>query len=852
MAFRSPNRILLVKMTFPPRKSTSGVSTGLSIHSGFKNPNVTTQSNFSQANLRQSSLNLSLPTIILLFFVSPSLFAEGIPPEANQFLRTHCFDCHEGVESSGGLDLSELSGDLSEAGVMKKWVRIHDRVRDGEMPPPDDYGQLKPDENNPFLSKASRWLSDHQRKLNQKLGRSRGRRLTNLQLQRTLNDLLAIQVPLAKLMPDEPRVDGFTNIADSQTMSHFHLDTHLQVVDAALDRAFRRLAHSRSPRKLEFDARGVARQNPRQRCRDPEMLDGAAVVWSSSLVFYGRISSTQVPRDGWYRVTFRASAKNLPENDRKNGQGVWCTIRSGVCKSTAPLMYWIGAFETHDEIKEWTFDAWIQEDHVIEIRPADATIRKAKFRGGQVGAGEGTPQNVPGIAIHSLEVEEIFPGGDRDKVRRRLIGAHDVEFDRKTRSLRFINEPKMDELESQVTRFMRRAFRRPVGTEDANQYLSILRNSIEDGQSKIEALRNTYRAILCSPRFLYHYETAGKLDDYAIASRLSYMITGSMPDDELDAAAGDGQLSDPAQLHRQVERLLASPHCETFVKEFAAQWLDLVDIEFTDPDRRLYPEFDIVVLHSMLDETHAFLQTLIRNDSPAVRLVRAPFTFLNSRLARYYDIDDVTGDELRRVSLTRDSHRGGLLTHGSILKVTANGTNTSPVLRGVWLCNRLLGQPIPPPPENVPAIEPDIRGAKTVREMLEQHRSNADCASCHSKIDPPGFALENFDPAGKWRDRYVRRDGKKMKRGAVIDVSYELADGRAFDSFNDFRRMISDDPEPIARNFAEKLVVYATGAPIAFSDRKAIEQIVKKTKNNDYGLRSIIAEVVASPLFLNK
>lgn len=774
-----------------------------------------------------------------------------IPPAVSRFLSSHCMDCHEGPDGDGGLDLSALTGELEDSSVVRRWVRIHDRVRDGEMPPPD-HAELDKKDIAGFLDSSTDWIQQHQRRLHEQFGRARGRRLTNQQLERTLCDLLAIKVPLAELMPDEPRTDGFNNIADGQTMSHFHLETHLKVVDAALDAAFERAGETRRPMKRDFDAPGVARKNPRQRNRDPEMLGGAAVVWSSTLPFYGRISASQVRKDGWYRITVNASALNIPKKLRDDGRGVWCTVRSGMCKSTAPLMYWIGAFEATDEPGEWTFDAWIQKDHLLEIQPGDRTLGRAKFRGGQVGAGEGTSQNVPGLAIHSLKMREIFPGGDQDLVKQRLFGTRDVRYEWKTNSFRFEKEPDESSLTAQVNRFLRRAFRRSVEQSEAQPYIETLQLALQDGQSPAEALRHTYRTILCSPRFLYHYEQPGLLDDHAIAARLSYMMTGSLPDDLLAADADAGKLTDKVTLRRHVNRLLSGPECDQFVRDFTDQWLDLIDIEFTEPDKRMYPEFDIVVQHSMLGETRQFVKSLIRQNEPATALVNASYTFLNSRLARFYDIADVTGDEFQRISLTPDSRRGGLLTHGSILKVTANGTNTSPVLRGVWMCNRLLGKTIPPPPANVPAIEPDIRGTKTIREMLAQHRDNDDCASCHQKIDPPGFALENFDPAGQWRDHYFKRDGRRMKKSAKIDPSYQLDDGREFDSFEEFRTMIASDAEPIARNFAEKLVVYATGAPIEFADRDVIDQIVKQTEKTDFGLRSLVQAVVTSELFLTK
>jgi hypothetical protein len=794
-------------------------------------------------------MSLALRSTILMGIVAVATALQAAddrcPPGLRQFLRNNCVDCHQGTDAEAGLDLAQIDSNLDDPGVAARWIQVFDRVADGEMPP-EDYGELDREEKAGFLTHTSDWISERQRREFATLGRVRSRRLSKVQLERTLHDLLAIDLPLADLLPDEPRIDGFNNIADGQSMSHFLLESHLNVVDTALDAAMAR-ATERDDFVREYDARGLARANPRSRCRDPEMLDGKAVVWSSGLAFYGRITSTTVRESGWYRITFTASSLKQPDN-----RGVWCSVRTGRCVSGAPLMSWVGSFEATPERIERTMVAWIPADHMIEIRPADATLDKAKFRGGQVGAGEGDPQDVPGVALHSMRIEEIHPGGDVQLVRDRLFGEMPVEVDPKTGSIRYIGEHAVEDAERQLRRFTQRAFRRPVTDDEMESYLGFMRESLQRGDDPVEVLRASYRAVLCSPRFVYLVEPVGPLDDHAIASRLSYMLWGTMPDDELFQQADQGRLRDDGILSDQVERMLRDEKGKRFVQDFASQWLDLTDIDFTEPDRKLYRDFDPIVQNAMLDETHAFLQSLLDADAEATRLIDADYTFLNSRLARYYDIDGVEGEELRYVELDHDSHRGGLLAQGAILKVTANGTNTSPVLRGIWVSERILGTPIPPPPENVPAVEPDIRGAKTIRDQLQLHLADTSCAGCHYKIDPPGYALENFDAAGQWRSHYTAVEKGRSKRGAEIDASFTLPDGREFGDFDEFRELVAARPEPIARNFAEKLIVYGTGAPIAFADRAVVADLVERTADRGYGLRSLLHQVVASPIFLSK
>jgi hypothetical protein len=400
--------------------------------------------------------------------------------------------------------------------------------------------------------------------------------------------------------------------------------------------------------------------------------------------------------------------------------------------------------------------------------------------------------------------------------------------------------------------FARRAFRRPVTEEQLQPFLSLVHAMLDQGESFTTALRGGYRAMLCSPRFLYFHEQPGQLDHYAIANRLSYLLWNSMPDEQLFQLAREGRLKDPQVLRQQVERMLSARGEMRFVSDFAAEWLDLRLIDFTEPDRRMYPDFDIVVQQSMLDETRNFLERMLRENLSATHLIDSTFTYLNSRLARYYQVPGVDGDKLRVCELGPTSNRGGLLTQGAILKVTANGTTTSPVVRGVWISERLLGKEIPPPPAGVPAIEPDIRGAKTIREMLAKHRSDQACAACHAKIDPPGFALEKFDPAGQWRESYPRFEGRRRVRGTPIESGYSMANGRRFDNLAEFRQLLAADPHGLARNLAEKLLVYGTGAPIALTDRKHVATIVQQAESTNFGLRSVLHAIVTNPIFLNK
>jgi hypothetical protein len=313
--------------------------------------------------------------------------------------------------------------------------------------------------------------------------------------------------------------------------------------------------------------------------------------------------------------------------------------------------------------------------------------------------------------------------------------------------------------------------------------------------------------------------------------------------------------------------MLEDPKSRRFVEAFLDYWVDLRKMEDTTPSTTLYNDYylDDALTEATVLETQLYFEDMVRRNLPARHVVDSDFTFLNERLARHYDIPDVTGAKMRRVPLPPESPRGGFLTQASVLKVTANGTTTSPVLRGVWIVERILGIRIPPPPP-VPAVEPDIRGAVTIRQQLAKHSEDASCAACHSKMDPPGFALESFDIFGGWRENYravaedkpaVEGRGKngqpfEFHYGLPVDAAGTLPDGRPFQDIREFKKLLLEDDVPIARNLASQLIVYATGAPVRFSDRPAVEGILKRAQADAYGTRTLIHEIVQSDLFRNK
>jgi hypothetical protein len=431
------------------------------------------------------------------------------------------------------------------------------------------------------------------------------------------------------------------------------------------------------------------------------------------------------------------------------------------------------------------------------------------------------------------------------------------------------SQPHAD-AEKLLRNFLTRAYRHATTQaieEDTQRFLKIFDAAHKTSGSFTEAMITTYAAVLCSPAFTTLEEKPGRLDDQALASRLSYFLWNSEPDAQLRTLAAQGQLRKPAVLRAQVERLLGDARSQQFVNSFLDYWLDLRKINITSPDEWLYPDYylDDHLVESATFETRAFMAELIRHDLPARNLIASDFVMINERLAALYGLSGVEGSQIRRVTLPPDSLRGGLLTQASVLKVTANGTTTSPVVRGAWMMERILGKPAPPPPPGTPAVEPDIRGATTLRQQLEKHRTIQSCNVCHAKIDPAGFALENFDIFGGWRDKYralaegekapgIGKNGQKFAFRYIqpVDASGSLPNGKSFKDVRELKRLLLEDERQIARNLTNQFLIFATGVPIQFSDRPKVEALLDRAAKNHYAVKTLIQLIVESDLFRNK
>ncbi len=777
--------------------------------------------------------------------------------EPAAFLTATCRDCHSEDVQEGGLDLVSLSTDLSRPDVFARWERIYQRVAAGEMPPPTV--DAPPEAARTAYLQS---LSDDLSRAHAAEKETVLRRLNRREYQNTLNDLFGTTLNLAEMLPEDGRAHEFDTVGDALSISAVQMQRYLDGMNLVLDQAIQQTLApppATTVRASYADTRGAEQWLGKIWLHRE---DGAVVFFKNYGYPSGMLREASVQTDGWYtvRVTGYAYQSDKPITFALGAT----TFARGAVQPT------FGYYELPPgEPTTIETTVWIPARFMIELTVYGITDRFA-LKQTPVSEYQG-----PGLAIQQIEIEgpltDLFPGRghelilgglDRQEVEPRNPDERTKPW-YKPKFMIAAAEPR-DAVKPILVRVASRAFRRPVGGERISPYLDLFSAELAEGSSIEEALRSAVIAIFCAPDFLYLREEPGHLDDYALASRLSYFLTRSGPDDELLALAAAGQLVDRGVLQAQAERLLDDPRSGRFIVDFTDAWLNLREIDFTAPDRQLFPEFDPYLQWSMLEETRLFFRRLVAENLGVVSLVKPEWAMLNGRLAEHYGIPGVEGPELRPVSLPVSSVRGGLLGQASILKVSANGTNTSPVVRVVWVIERLLGQTTPPPPPGVAGVEPDIRGATTLRELLDKHRSLESCQGCHRKIDPPGFALECFDPIGGWRERFRALDGGERvdleingmrvhyRLGQPVDASGVLADGRTFSGFEEFRDRLAEDPETLARAFTTKLLTFATGREMGFSDRPEIERIMMATQPQRYRVRDLLREVVASETFRTK
>lgn len=853
----------------------------------------------------------------VLLFSSGFVRSAPAPAPLARFLEFHCADCHDGDADKGGLDLAALPLQLDDATNFAAWVKIHDRLQAGEMPPKKrerpESGELAE-----FLRSLATTLSAAEKPQLAREGRATQRRLNRYEYENALRDLLhAPWLQIRDALPEDGEAHRFNKVGEALDVSHVQMARYLAAADSALRQVIARgpeppasrttryyareqrsftgpmkfSVFNNAPERATFPLLGHEPQ-PDVRAGKAAMTVGSADPVLRELEAVGVVASAYEPLEPKF-IQFRAPVSGRYKL-RLNAFSVW--VGPGKPVAGRPDRWWIpdlddvtrgrrpepitvyaetpprqlrhlGKMDVGPDPKVNELDVWLLAGETI--RPDAARLFRSRPGAGRWQNPLAEKDGQPGVAFRWLEVEGPLHDGWPTAGHRLLFGDLPIRpAPQPGAPAELVSTNPLQDARRLLAGFLQQAYRRPVGAGEVERFHGVVAGILKSGASFTEAMIAGYTAVLCSPEFVCLTEEPGPLDRHALAARLSFFLWNTAPDRELREIAAQDRLRRPDVLRAQVERLLDDPRSRRFQEAFLDYWLDLRKAGTTAPDATLYPDYylDDLLAESAVDETRAFFAELVRADLPARNLVAADFAFLNERLAAHYGLPPVEGVALRRVPLPPDSQRGGLLTQAAVLKVTANGTTTSPVLRGVWVLERILGMAVPPPPTAVPAVEPDIRGSTTIREQLAKHRDQESCASCHVKIDPPGFALEAFDVMGGWRERYralgdggtpapgIGRGGQKFAFhfGLPVDASGQMPDGRAFHDVRGLKRLLLEDERQIARNLVRQLVVYATGAPVRFSDRAAVEAVLQRTEPGQFGVRSLIHELVQSELFLTK
>ena len=827
------------------------------------------------------------PQLPLLSLIVLSLIILCPRTEAQQqaFFEKHCYDCHDGDDKKGGLDLTALRPNFCDAETFAAWVRVHDKIASGEMPPKK---KERPPEAD--VKAVTGWLGGQLRAASlerQKAeGRVPSRRMNRTEYENTLRELFGVAVHVKELLPEDGTVGGFDTVASALTVSPAHLVAYQRAAVTALDAVItsstkREFRESFTGREwFEREVKGNRKHVPRGAAAEGEI----AVLYHQTEQHW---ELNVMPREaakttGLYRVRLTAAARNTG--------GKPLPVRFGwEWMQGATDLRHIVAYRDVPAEKPATIEVFV---HVSGLR-SEHRIGVCGYTLPTLPEEKDTPSdwtNARGLEIHRFEIEGplgewpsaghkvLFgdlPLEPRSFAEARAAGNPVPKDDwQKWQPEQFKDNPLVPvtadaraDAERLIRAFLPRAFRGPVSEETAIYHVTFAHERLARGVPFAEAMRSTYKAALCSPHFLFHLAPPGPLSDHALATRLSYFLWSGPPDAALLAVAARSELRQPKTLRAQVERMLTDARAEALVENFASEWFDLRKVLTMKPDEQ-YLEYDDELGWSLAAETKGFFREVLARDRSVTEFVDSDWTMLNQRLAKHYGIPGVDGCEFRKVPLVAAYHRGGVITHASILKATANGTYTSPIKRGVWMLERIIGRPPSPPPPDTPVIEPDIRGATTLREQIEKHRALPACAGCHAQIDPPGFALENYDVLGGYRERYRSALGVSGKSAllplpsypekkhvyftAAVDPSGITPEGAAFADLAEYKRTLLRDPGQIARNVTRKLLTYGTGADIQFADREVLEQILTAAKPGNYGLRALIAELVQSRAFLNQ
>ncbi len=810
-------------------------------------------------------LLFSLALVTLAVIGVGGLHSAPTPPQASfndtvqPFLAKNCLSCHSAKAKIAGLDLEAYKTVDSVAQANAEWTKILQKIRSGEMPPK---GLPRPEPAQ--VTAVTKWIEDEfareEKLIKPDPGRITARRLNRAEYNNTVRDLLGVDFQPAADFPQDDSSFGFDNIADTLSLSPVLMEKYMVAAEKVSQMAlfgapvskplveryqppYREYELSQKP-EFEYDKTGLSMpqslhwmhrfpvdaeylirivpEGRRPTGSEPvemgvwldgklvQTLDVEAPVEGNTLDLFGmaREFKMRIPAgEHWLAGTVLHIYEGLPPSY----QGPKPSARPEPPQPDISRFLKLPPNVTPEEEKK------LRREATLRLATLKAPANRAYIHYMEV-MGPYDPAKGPAAA----SLQKVYACGHTD-------GHHTAGCDRKI-----------------VSSLARRAFRRPVTESDVAPYLKLVALTQKQGGTFTEGIATAIQALLVSPDFLFRIEkdranaAAAPVNEFELASRLSYFLWSSMPDEALLRAAEQGQLRKPGVLAAQVRRMLKDEKASAMVDNFAGQWLELRRLESAVPDRDKFPQFEEYLRISMRKETEMFFRNIMQEDRSVLELLDAKYTFLNQRLAEFYGIKGVDGPEFRRVDLT-GTRRGGILTQASVLTVSSYATRTSPVLRGKWVLENLLNAPPPPPPPNVPPLEEQKAGtAASLRQVMEAHRANAVCASCHSKMDPLGFGLENFNAIGEWRD----------KDGAFpIDSSGVLPDGRTFQGPNELKAILLSNKAAFGDAITDKMMTYALGRGLERYDKAAMKDVTAKLAAGDYKFSTLVTAIAESMPF---
>ena len=794
--------------------------------------------------------------IAALAFVRAALALDTAEYEktVKPFFQDHCLKCHDERKQKGDLRLDTLEADFAGVKTSGHWTDILDQLNSGDMPPKKE-SRPKARETAAVVGWIASQLAEAETGRQASAERVSFHKLTRDEYVNSIRDLLGVIYDAHDTtgMQEDPDWLGFERIGSVLTFAPAHIERYLAAAEAVLDEA---LALQPQPKQK------VVHWGPYE----------MRTKWGALRKFYAELGTTDKLR---LSIVPNNNADGNPGSSTKleipaSGEYLVRVKLSGLRPA--------GGRAPRINIQETTIDRSLL-CHDVDTPEDQPVVLESRVH---LPAGHRLiriTNDVPGpepTGRYSRDHSTIAFTGTNTRIPWQLKLTDDnykpiapfllvdyVEFEGPIvaswptpADQQIFGEGNKDsaQLRDIVTRFAPRAFRRPAHPDEIDRYTQLGEEEMKSGKTFDMSVRTALLAMLCSKDFLYLVEgssvtATAKLTDYELASRLSYFLWSTAPDEALLSLAKNGQLHEPAALHAQVRRMLHDPRAAAFAEAFPHDWLQLRRVGMFAPDKTLYPDYDGYLQESMIRETTSYFAEVLTHNLSLREFLDSDWTMLNERLAMLYGIGGVRGEGFRRVTLKPEDHRGGLLTQAALLSLTSDGMRQRPVHRGKWLSESILGKPVPPPPANVPAIKtPQADQPKTtLREKLVAHREDATCAACHQKIDPLGLAFENYDAIGRWRTEEIVADGSGTD--PRVDPSGELPDGRTFTDANDFKHLLLDDSDKFATAFTEKLATFAMRRVMTYSDRTDLQRITAQSKADGYRLADLIETFVTSDLF---